>query len=284
MSESLGKILKRERESRNIPLGKVSSCTKVKEHHLKAIEEGQFDLLPHPLYVKGYLRSYSRCLGLDEKEILHHYEDYLKSLLPPEPPAQPIESSPPPHNSQSLFTSLLITVFLLLASILAAYLLYHPAEEKASPSFFTVTPATAIQREGEDLTLNEFNLKETPSSFTNEERTPLIPALEIVEAGLGTGIEKENDQQVLTGSALAFQANHQRGYFFTRIKTPDMRKIAHVWLFEGKEYHRIEMEIKPPIWSVFSYLTFRPQHTGDWKAEVREGDQTLASLNFKVLQ
>jgi hypothetical protein len=44
------------------------------------------------------------------------------------------------------------------------------------------------------------------------------------------------------------------------------------------------MEVKPPAWSVYSYLTFQTQHIGNWKAEVREGDQTLTSLNFKVLQ
>ncbi|MBM4309203.1 MAG: DUF2914 domain-containing protein, partial [Deltaproteobacteria bacterium] len=81
-----------------------------------------------------------------------------------------------------------------------------------------------------------------------------------------------------------FSSNNQRGYFFTRIKTPKPGKIAHVWLLEGKEYHRIEMDVKPPAWSVYSYLTFQPQHVGNWKAEVREGEQTLTTLNFKVLQ
>ncbi|MCX8116965.1 MAG: DUF2914 domain-containing protein [Desulfobacterota bacterium] len=107
---------------------------------------------------------------------------------------------------------------------------------------------------------------------------------EIVEAALGTEIERRDEHQFIKGKVSEFASNHQRGYFFTRVRTPSSGKIAHVWLFEGKEYHRIEMEVQPPTWSVFSYLTFRPQHVGSWTAEVRDGDIVLASLNFKVVQ
>ncbi len=167
-------------------------------------------------------------------------------------------------------------------------MIYDPTEEKpAAALFFSVSPATAIQREDERLTDNLAQLKKIPELESLENKpleAQLTPAFEILEAGLGTGIEKESDQQFLTGNALEFTSNNQRGYFFTRIKTPRSGKIAHVWLWEGKEYHRMEIDVKPPAWSVYSYLTFRPQHTGNWKAEAREGDQILTSLNFKVLQ
>ena len=83
--ESLGKLLRKEREIRNISLEEVTKFTKIKQHHLKAIEEGRPDLLPHPLYVKGYLNVYAKYLALNPKEIVLRYEAYLKSLVPPEP-------------------------------------------------------------------------------------------------------------------------------------------------------------------------------------------------------
>lgn len=287
MIESPGKILRKERESRSIPLEKICAFTKIKEHYLKAIEEERYDLLPHSLYVKGYLKSYSRYLSLDEKTILSLYEDYLKSLLPPEPLTQPEEDAPLPalpKRKRFLLASIFVAVLALSITFLATYLLSTPPEVELTPSpFFSVAPATAIQREEETLPIEESESMPLKQVMAEEEIQP-GPTFEILEAGLGTEIDKENERQVLTGNASTFHSNHQRGYFFTRFKTSEVKRIAHVWLFEGKEYHRIEMEVKPPAWSVFSYLTFRPQHIGNWKAEARDGDQVLTSLNFKVLQ
>ena len=69
MMESPGKFLKKERDTRNISLEEISKFTKIKEHHLKAIEEDRYELLPPILYVKGYLNVYARYLGLDPKDI-----------------------------------------------------------------------------------------------------------------------------------------------------------------------------------------------------------------------
>jgi len=82
--ESLGKFLKKERETRNISLEEVSKFTKIKEHHLQAIEEGRCEFLPPTPYVKGYLNVYAKYLALDPKNIILRYEEYLKSLIPPE--------------------------------------------------------------------------------------------------------------------------------------------------------------------------------------------------------
>lgn len=284
MADAPGRILKKEREVRNISLEKICLSTKIKEHHLKAIEEDRYELLPHPLYVKGYLKSYARYLTLDEKEILLQYENYLKSILPPAP-QKGIPEAPPKKNIRPFWLSFLIIATLLLATLSITYLLHEYAEEKPSTALlFPVTPATAIQREEGNPATDLVQLKEVQESKTKEVEVRPASVCEILEAGMGTTIEKENDRQFLAGSAQDFNSNNQRGYFFTRIKTPKPGKIAHVWLREGKEYHRIEMEVKPPAWSVYSYLTFQPQHIGNWKAEAREGDQVLTSLNFKVLQ
>ncbi|MBM4338693.1 MAG: DUF2914 domain-containing protein [Deltaproteobacteria bacterium] len=285
MTEPVGKYLKQERERLNIPLEKICSSTKIKEHHLRAIEEEKYELLPHPLYVKGYLKSYARYLTLDEKDILAQYENYLKSLLPPEPPVSMPETPPSKKRLIPLSPTFLIILTFLITSFFVTYLMYDSTEEKPVASLLLpAVPATATQREEG---IPPADLVQPVNGVEREtKKVDLHPTsgCEILEAGIGTNIEKDNDRQFLTGNALDFNSNNQRGYFFTRIKTPKPGKIAHVWLLEGKEYHRIEMDVKPPAWSVYSYLTFQPQHVGNWKAEVREGEQTLTSLNFKVLQ
>ncbi len=77
-NESLGRYLRRERESRKISLREVSKNIKVKEHLLKAIEEDQYVTLPSPTYVKGFLLAYAKYMGLDPNDVLLRYEGGLK--------------------------------------------------------------------------------------------------------------------------------------------------------------------------------------------------------------
>lgn len=69
-----GEFLKGERERRGISLKEVSCVTKVRYAYLRALEDEDLSELPGPVYVRGYLSSYSRFLGLDEEEILKSYE------------------------------------------------------------------------------------------------------------------------------------------------------------------------------------------------------------------
>ena len=88
--ESLGRYLKRERELRNISLREISKNTKVKEHLLKAIEEDLYASLPSPTYVKGFLLSYAKYIGLDPNDIFLRYESSLKGkpVTRPEAPQE----------------------------------------------------------------------------------------------------------------------------------------------------------------------------------------------------
>jgi hypothetical protein len=288
MMESPGKFLKKERETRNIPLEEISNFTKIKEHYLKAIEEDRYELLPHTLYVKGYLKGYAKYLSLDPNDIILQYEKYLKSLIPPEPIELP-QSVPPPRKHARPWSILsLIFAVILFVVIYISFPVSHLIEEKPKPTLlFPVSPASAVHQQVETQKIYVDQEKENSESQKLEIRdgvTYQTYDFVVLEANMGTGIEKDSGQQCLTGKCSEFTSNNQKGYFFTKIKTPTEGKITHIWLWEGKEYYRMEIDVKPPAWSVFSYLTFRPQHTGNWKVEARNGDHLLTSLNFRVLQ
>ncbi|MBA4358226.1 MAG: hypothetical protein C0405_10945, partial [Desulfovibrio sp.] len=44
-------------------------ATKISRRNLTAIEEGQVKLLPHPVYLKGYVRNIAAMVGLDPDEL-----------------------------------------------------------------------------------------------------------------------------------------------------------------------------------------------------------------------
>jgi cytoskeleton protein RodZ len=109
--ESPGKFLKKERETRKISLEEISKFTKVREHYLKAIEEDRYETLPAIPYVKGFLTVYARYLMLNPKDIILQYENYLRSLIPPE--TIQLQQAPPKKKSARawLFFSLISVIF-----------------------------------------------------------------------------------------------------------------------------------------------------------------------------
>ena len=72
--ETLGEFLKREREFRNISLEGLAQSTKIGVHLLKAIEEDHLDLLPKGAFIRGFLKTYSRAVGLNSDDVLLRYQ------------------------------------------------------------------------------------------------------------------------------------------------------------------------------------------------------------------
>ena len=163
--ESPGKFLKKERETRNIPLEKISNFTKIREHHLKAIEEDQYELLPHTFYVKGYLKDYAKYLSLDPKDIILQYENYLKSLIPPELVELPQPAPPPKKNVRPWFILSLIFAVILFVVLYISYPIHRLVEQNPNPILsFPVSSASAIHQEVGVQTIYPNQKIETPGS------------------------------------------------------------------------------------------------------------------------
>jgi cytoskeletal protein RodZ len=70
---SFGGWLRRQREMREISLRDIADRTKISLRYLEAMEEDRFDLLPAPIFAKGFLREYARYVGLSPDEVVNHY-------------------------------------------------------------------------------------------------------------------------------------------------------------------------------------------------------------------
>lgn len=94
--QELGALLKRERERRGMSLRDVMDTTKISRRNLSALEEGQVNLLPHPVYLKGYIKNYARLLGLDADRLTcvvdQQCSEDMESYLPQEATAQQMPS------------------------------------------------------------------------------------------------------------------------------------------------------------------------------------------------
>lgn len=86
----IGVFLKREREKKGITHAQLFEMTKLRADVLKALEEEDWRSLPAPVFVKGFIRSYCHCLGLDEGEAMALYRKSAPvSMGPPEPVTRP---------------------------------------------------------------------------------------------------------------------------------------------------------------------------------------------------
>ena len=70
---SFGETLKRERELREISLRQIAEATKIAIRYLEALEANQFDVLPGGLFNKGFIRAYSRFIGIDGEAMVNTY-------------------------------------------------------------------------------------------------------------------------------------------------------------------------------------------------------------------
>jgi transcriptional regulator with XRE-family HTH domain len=66
----LGNTLSRARRARAITLEDVERDTHVSKRYLEALENEDFTIFPAPVYARGFLRTYSRYLGLNPEELI----------------------------------------------------------------------------------------------------------------------------------------------------------------------------------------------------------------------
>ena len=129
-TETLGKYLKNQRESKKISLREVAKNTRVREHVLRAIEEEQYHLLPPATYVKGFLLAYAKYLKLDSNDVLLRYESFLKGgpiTHPSTQPQRPKQEVPPAQPSKPKGKVLWNTkqTWVVLGVIVASFIVFY---------------------------------------------------------------------------------------------------------------------------------------------------------------
>lgn len=69
----IGTMLREERERRGLVLEDIAQQTRISLSSLQGIESGSSELLPHPVYAKGFIKVYAQFLGMDLSEALSDF-------------------------------------------------------------------------------------------------------------------------------------------------------------------------------------------------------------------
>jgi cytoskeleton protein RodZ len=120
-AKELGALLRAKREEMGLTYAQISDQIKVKAGYLEALENEEWDHLPSPAFIKGFIRSYARELGLSEEGLIALYQE---TAPPPQPMPRPLQAAPK-KNRVPLY---LILVFAVLAGGVAVYhWIEHPS-------------------------------------------------------------------------------------------------------------------------------------------------------------
>lgn len=74
---SVGEQLHSAREAQHLTINQIAEITNVRGDHIRAIEEGNYDVFSAPVYIKGFVRTYARILKLDVPQVMAALEAEL---------------------------------------------------------------------------------------------------------------------------------------------------------------------------------------------------------------
>jgi hypothetical protein len=98
---SLGEELRAARESRRLSIPDVSEQIHIRSVYLQAIEEENWSSIAAPVYVRGFIRTYARFLGLGAEDAVARFNGVVVEPKPevrPDPQIFPPRGSAPPRG------------------------------------------------------------------------------------------------------------------------------------------------------------------------------------------
>lgn len=136
--ESIGKILCRERELRQLSLEELSQTTRIPLRTLQSLEADRYDELPGEVFVRGFIKSYARSLGIDVAPLL---ERLGQSSLDDAAPA-PITAITAPDRGRRFGIAFAVVILLILFT-LALSIVLTPRRRQAPIELSSTSPCPA---------------------------------------------------------------------------------------------------------------------------------------------
>jgi cytoskeleton protein RodZ len=131
---SVGELLKQGRLKQRLSIAECAKRTHISPRYLEALEEERWDALPSESHRLGFLRLYSRFLGVPAEELLVLYRSDKKEPIP-EAPSTPARAAGPSASASARWTPGTLPQIILLGVIVlgVAWFVYH-AIDKQLPS------------------------------------------------------------------------------------------------------------------------------------------------------
>lgn len=159
-----GKLLQAAREEKGWSLVQAEDVTKIRVRYLEAMENENYSILPGSTYAKGFLRTYSKILGLKPEDILELYKASEPTL---QPKKEPIHNTVTPVKRKPVWfrPGLAVLVGLLAIGTVAGIMLLSTPKGEVPTADYTPIPLPSAPVTEQEQPENEAN-KPQPSSQT----------------------------------------------------------------------------------------------------------------------
>jgi cytoskeleton protein RodZ len=146
-----GRQLRKARERLGLDQAKMAAQLHLSQAMISALEADDYDNLPGPVFVQGYLRKYSRLLGVNEDAVIESYQNLF-----PVADEAPIQGAHKPelgrelHSGHSLVRYVTWGILLILAGLLIFWWqtrveLEEPEPATAEEQVDTIVPDPVIE-------------------------------------------------------------------------------------------------------------------------------------------
>jgi len=142
---SPGEILRRTRRERGLSIEDVTGGMGITKATLNALENDDFDRLPSPLFVKGYVKTYCALLGLPDQDLLVNLEQSMSDLgIHQREPA--IKFPPAPNRIGRFLKNVLPMAAVTILIVIALLLVIQVADRVKLPFFDSGKPLLGSAR------------------------------------------------------------------------------------------------------------------------------------------
>lgn len=116
--ESVGQYLRQQREAKAMSIEEVARATRVPMSSVERLESDQFDELPGEVFVRGFMKSYARAVGIDPDDVLARYTASRRvAWVTPLPISSPTRPARSKRYGVAIAFVLLLILFTLALSI-----------------------------------------------------------------------------------------------------------------------------------------------------------------------
>ena len=158
--EDIGATLRNARETAGYSITDVAQRMRLSRHHIENLEAERFDLFPVSVFLRGYLTSYARLLGIDSVPLLEAYD--RRGFGPPQLHSQDTARS---SARGSEFTVTITTLIVIAVLIVLSALWWREQWTEEG----LLTSPTPVQPDRGDLSVeSEDTVTETIGSVTPE--------------------------------------------------------------------------------------------------------------------
>ncbi|MGC1381490.1 MAG: RodZ domain-containing protein [Candidatus Baltobacteraceae bacterium] len=136
---ALGDRFRTAREARGLTVSQVAEQIRIRSLYLAAIEEENWSLVGAAVYVRGFLRTYARFLGLDPEEAV---AEFNRSQPAQPAPGTAARTSGAEKEAPAWRSSLVIWVAGTVAVLLIAFVVYNEITLRRGQSAVPIAQAT----------------------------------------------------------------------------------------------------------------------------------------------